>query len=230
MSCGHAVTPDSLTLWCRSQLQKGIYQFKCPAITEGVKQCNKPWSYQEVRRLADLSVDEMQEFEDRIAHLAAAQSWEIQPCPQCNTSVERKDVSNLCVRCPVRSADQKETHQFCWQCLKPWKGPGPRSDRCDNDGCVDEYLQLPQTCGTVSLPAVTGASRCPAVRACPTCGVKVEHSRQNCKNVACRRCHVAFCFVCLKLKSGCIQTSSPYETCPGGAAPRQTSVPAWKGK
>ncbi|XP_070785701.1 E3 ubiquitin-protein ligase RNF19B-like [Enoplosus armatus] len=228
LSCGHAVTPDSLTQWCRSQLNEGNYKFKCPAVIEGTTLCNKPLSYQEVRRLADLSVEEMQHFEETMTSLAAPEYCEIQSCPQCRTSVERKDLSNLCVQCIICTADQKKTYQFCWQCQKKWKGPGPRADHCDNDGCLNRDLQLLQTCKTISLPDVEGVTDCPSVRACPTCGMKVEHSRQYCKNIKCLRCRVEFCFVCLKPKSQC--GSSPYKICPGGVAPRQTSIPVWQRK
>ncbi|XP_030609168.1 E3 ubiquitin-protein ligase RNF19B-like isoform X1 [Archocentrus centrarchus] len=228
MSCGHAVTPESLTHWCHTQLEEGNYKFRCPALVDGTKQCNKVWSYQEVRRLADLTVEEMQHFEESMARLAVTEYCEVQPCPQCKTSVERKDLSNLCVQCVVCTADQKKTYQFCWQYLKQWKGPGPRSDRCNNDGCENKDLQLLQTCGTISLPAVKGVTSCPSVRVCPTCGLRVEHNREYCKNIYCPRCRVQFCFVCLKLKSECSQTSSPYEICPSGVAPRQTSIPVWR--
>ncbi|XP_040887040.1 uncharacterized protein DDB_G0292642-like isoform X3 [Toxotes jaculatrix] len=234
MSCGHAVTPESLTQWCRSQLDEGNYRFRCPAVVEGTKLCNKQWPYQEVRRLADLSVEEMQHFEDTVARLAAAEYCEIQPvsgpCPQCKTNVERKDLSNLCVKCTICTADQKKTCQFCWQCHKPWKGKGPRSDRCDNDGCINRDLELLQTCKTIILPEVEGVTSCPSVRVCPTCGMKVEHSQQYCKNITCPRCQVEFCFVCLKLKRECSKTSSPYKICPSGVAPRQTSIPVWNRK
>ncbi|XP_034412567.1 E3 ubiquitin-protein ligase RNF19A-like [Cyclopterus lumpus] len=228
MSCGHAVTPDSLTSWCRSQLDEGHYKFRCPALVEGNKLCNKLWSYREVRRLADLSVEEMQHFEDTMARLAAAEFCEVQTCPQCKTSVERKDLSSLRVRCTVCTADRKEAYDFCWQCQRKWKGPVPRTDGCGNDGCIDRDLQLLQTCKTIGLPAVKGVTHCPSVRVCPTCGMKVEHSQQHCKNINCPRCHVEFCFVCLKLKRECRKTSSPYSICPGGVAPRQTSIPVWK--
>ncbi|XP_049922554.1 E3 ubiquitin-protein ligase RNF19A-like [Epinephelus moara] len=230
MSCGHAVTPESLTLWCLHQLDEGKYNFRCPAVVEGTKLCNKPWSYQEVRRLADLSVEEMKHFEETMALLAAVEHCKMQPCPKCKTNVERKDLSNLCVCCIICTADQKKTYHFCWQCQREWKGPGPRSDRCDNDGCINRDLQLLQTCRTISLPSVTGVTACPSVRACPTCGVRVEHSQQYCKNITCPRCHVEFCFVCLKLKRECSVTSSPYKICPSGVAPRQTSIPVWQRK
>ncbi|XP_005454490.1 uncharacterized protein LOC100705077 [Oreochromis niloticus] len=226
MSCGHAVTPESLTRWCRSLLDQGNYKFRCPALVEGTKQCNKEWSYQEVRRLADLTVEEMQHFEESMARLALADHCEVQECSQCKTSVERMDLSNLCVQCVVCTAVQKKKFYFCWQCLKPWKGSGPRSDRCDNDGCENKDLQLLQTCKTISLPDVKDVTSCPAIRLCPTCGLRVEHNRKHCKNIKCPRCKMEFCFVCLKLKREC--SSSPYTMCPSGVAPRQTSIPVWR--
>ncbi|KAM4564619.1 E3 ubiquitin-protein ligase RNF19A-like isoform 2-T2 [Fundulus diaphanus] len=228
MSCGHAVTPDSLTQWCRSLLDQGDYVFRCPAVLEGTKQCNKVWSYREVRRLADLSVDEMEYFEQAMANLSVSKYCEVQSCPECKTMVERKDLSNLCVKCVICTADQKKTYMFCWQCHRAWKGPGPRSDRCDNDGCINRDLQLLHTCKNISLPEVEGVTSCPSVRACPVCGMKVEHNQMYCKNVTCPRCRTTFCFVCLKLKSECCKTSSPYKVCPSGVAPRQTCIPVRK--
>ncbi|XP_053272341.1 uncharacterized protein si:ch211-212k18.15 [Pleuronectes platessa] len=230
MSCGHAVSPESLTESCRSQLDQGIYKFRCQALGEGTNLCNKQWSYKEVRRLADLSVSEMRHFEETMARLVAADFCDIQACPQCNTYVERKDLSNLCVQCTICTADQKMTYLFCWQCLRKWNGRAPRSDRCNNDGCANQDLQLLQTCPTITLPDVEGVTSCPSVRACPTCGMKVEHNQQHCKNIHCPRCQVPFCFLCLKLKLECSKTSSPYEICLGGLAPRQTSIPVWDRK
>lgn len=227
MSCGHFVTPVTLTEICRHQLDQGNYKFKCPALVEGTTRCNKPWPYQEVRRLADLTPEEMQYFEENIARLAAAEYSENLPCPQCKTNVERKDLSNLCVQCPICSAGAERWYQFCWQCQKPWKGRGPRSDRCDNDGCSNKNLELLQTCKTIDLPQVRGATNCPSVRACPKCGAIVEHSRKFCKNVICPRCHLEFCFICLKSKKICNKTSTAYSLCQRGVAPRQTSIPVW---
>ncbi|XP_037540227.1 probable E3 ubiquitin-protein ligase ARI7 [Nematolebias whitei] len=230
MSCGHAVTPESLTQWCRSQLNEGNYKFRCPALVDGITMCNKLWSYKEVRRLADLDVEEMQYFEENMARLAVAEYCEVHSCPRCKTSVERKNLSNLCVQCVVCTADLKKSYQFCWQCDKPWKSPGAGSGRCGNDGCVNKDLQILWTCKTISLFDVVGVDSCPSVRACPVCGLKVEHNQKYCKNVVCPRCKEEFCFVCLKLKRICCQTSSPFTICPDGVAPRQTSIPVWKKK
>ncbi|XP_071374392.1 probable E3 ubiquitin-protein ligase RNF144A-A isoform X3 [Centroberyx affinis] len=170
MSCGHAVTPESLTGWCRSLLDQ---------------------------------------------------------CPGCNTYVERDDFTDLKFQCTICVADKKPAFQFCWQCLKPWKGRAPRSDRCDNDGCVNHDLEILKICKTTSLPEVQGVDTCPSIRACPTCGQRVEHDKTGCKNIICPRCQVEFCFVCLKLTPDCLETSSYFLPCTDGVAPRQTSIPVW---
>ncbi|AWO97492.1 Hypothetical protein SMAX5B_003793 [Scophthalmus maximus] len=228
MSCGHAVTPESLTGWCRSLLDQGQYKFKCPALTDStVQKCDALWSYQEVRRLAVLTAEEMQYFEEKIALLAAIEHCEFKTCPGCRTYVEREDLTNLSVHCTICQADQREKYEFCWQCLKPWKGRAPRSDRCDNDGCVNHDLELLKGCKDTALPQVQGVDKCPSIRACPTCGQRVEHDKTGCKNIICPRCQVEFCFVCLKLTPECLETSSYFLPCADGVAPRQTAIPVW---
>ncbi|XP_030018263.1 probable E3 ubiquitin-protein ligase ARI5 [Sphaeramia orbicularis] len=228
MSCGHAVTPQSLTAWCRSLLDKGQYKFKCPALKDGTLQrCDEVWAYSEVRRLAVLTNEEMQYFEENIARMAATEYCEYKTCPGCKSYIERDDLTNLCVECTICKSDQKAC-QFCWQCLKPWKGRAPRSDRCDNDGCTNHELQLLKNCKTTILNQVQGVGEVPSIRACPTCGQKVEHDKTGCKNILCPRCQVEFCFVCLKLTPKCLETSSYYVPCSGGVAPRQTSIPVWR--
>nr|XP_046237254.1 probable E3 ubiquitin-protein ligase ARI5 isoform X1 [Scatophagus argus] len=228
MSCGHAVTPQSLTGWCRSLLDQGQYKFKCPALKKDTLQrCDAVWSYQEVRRLAVLTPEEMQYFEENMARIATVEYCEVQTCPGCKTYVEREDLTNLNAQCPICTADKKKAYQFCWQCLKPWKGPAPRSDRCDNDSCVNHDLELLKNCKTTALPQVKGVEACPSIRACPTCGHRVEHDKTGCKNIICPRCQVEFCFVCLKLTPECLKTSSYFIPCSDGVAPRQTSIPVW---
>lgn len=229
LSCGHVVSAESLTESCRVQLEEGKYKFKCTA-TEGGRLCNRTLSYREVRRLAALTVEEMQYFEETIARLAAADYSDIQKCPKCKTDIERRDMSNLCVVCSVCSATRGEPYLFCWQCLKSWKGPAPRSDRCARSNCDNYELRLLQTCALIGLPQVRGAESVPSIRACPTCGQRVEHDRTGCKNVICPRCQVEFCFVCLKLTPVCLQTSSYFIPCSAGVARRQTSIPVWRRK
>ncbi|XP_068444408.1 E3 ubiquitin-protein ligase DDB_G0292642-like [Clinocottus analis] len=231
MSCGHAVTPESLTGWCRSLLDQGQCKFKCPALVNGSsKKCGAEWSYQEVRRLAMLTPEEMQHIEENKARLAATEYCEFKTCPGCKTYVERKDLSNLNVLCTVCTVDKEVFFNFCWQCLNEWKGEAPRSDRCDNDGCVNLDLEVLKNCKTTDLPQVDGVDACPSIRACPTCGQRVEHDKTGCKNIICPRCQVEFCFVCLKLTPECLKTSSYFIACSDGVAPRQTSIPVWQRK
>lgn len=153
-----------------------------------------------------------------------------QQCPGCKTSVEREDLTNLSVRCTICTADNNKAYEFCCQCLRPWKGRAPRSDRCDNDGCVNHELEVLKNCETTDLPEVRGVDACPSIRACPTCGQRVEHDRTGCKNIICPRCQKEFCFVCLKLTPVCLRTSSYFIPCSDGVAPRQTSIPVWRRK
>ncbi|CAL8385486.1 unnamed protein product [Arctogadus glacialis] len=226
MSCGHAVTPGSLTGWCRSLLSKGQSKFTCPAVQPDGEMCGAEWSYQEVRRLALLTVEEMDHFEKELARIVVAK---FKACPGCKTYVERQALDNLCFDCTICEESGKPTMQFCWQCLRPWKGRAPRSDRCDNDDCSDKVLELLQECGTITLEDVAGVGPVPSIRACPTCGMRVEHDKTGCKNILCPRCQVEFCFVCLKLTGQCLQTSSYYKACSSGIAPRQTAMPIWHG-
>ncbi|XP_026208138.1 probable E3 ubiquitin-protein ligase ARI7 isoform X2 [Anabas testudineus] len=228
MSCGHAVTPESLTGWCRSLLDQGQYKFKCPALKKDTLQkCEEVWSYQEVRRLAVLTAEEMQYFEESMARLAAAEYCDFKSCPGCKTFVEREDLTNLNVQCTICTADNKKPYNFCWQCMMQWKGPAPRSERCDNDSCINHDLELLKNCRDTALPQVQGVDKCPSIRACPTCGQRVEHDKTGCKNIICPRCQVEFCFVCLKLTPECLKTSSYFIPCSDGVAPRQTSIPVW---
>ncbi|XP_067257801.1 uncharacterized protein si:ch211-212k18.15 [Chanodichthys erythropterus] len=227
MSCGHAVTPQSLTGWCRSLLDQGQHKFMCPALKDDTLQrCNAEWPYVEVRRLAVLTQEEQSHFEETMAVLAAAEYCEHKTCPGCQTFVERADITNLCAICTICTAEKGHTFQFCWQCMKEWKGPGPRSDRCENHGCTNPDIEKLTKCRYITLPEVKNVS-CPSMRACPTCGNLVEHDTTGCKNIICNRCRVEFCFVCLKVTQECLQTSSYFIGCSAGVAPRQTSIPTW---
>ncbi|XP_041079771.1 uncharacterized protein LOC121297487 [Polyodon spathula] len=158
MSCGHAVDPISLTLWCRSLLDQGQYTCMCPALKDGsTKSCEKLWPYQEVRRLAVLTDEEQQNFEEKVASLAAAKYCEFKTCPGCKTYVERRDLGNLNVHCTICTAKKAKAYEFCWQCMNEWKGLGPRSDRCAN-----EQLQALENCPLISLPG-TNIKNCPLI-------------------------------------------------------------------
>ncbi|XP_071397113.1 probable E3 ubiquitin-protein ligase RNF144A-A isoform X1 [Centroberyx affinis] len=233
MSCGHVVTPMSLTKWCRWLLDQGESRFVCPASKKGTdKRCDAEWPYKEVRKMALLTTEEMKYFEENLAHNAARDDRDTKSCPGCKSSVERKSLSNLCVRCIMCTVDKKKTYEFCWQCLREWKGPAPRSDRCENNDCLNNALATLKICPVITFDSVKEVNNCPSVRACPTCGIMVEHNRRGCKNISCIQCKVEFCFVCLKRTTECLELKKGcyFGPCASGVAPRQTSIPVWNRK
>uniref|UniRef100_A0AAQ6AR38 RING-type domain-containing protein n=1 Tax=Amphiprion ocellaris TaxID=80972 RepID=A0AAQ6AR38_AMPOC len=222
MSCGHAVTPTSLTNWCLRQLDQGDSRFVC-----GQFGCGVEWPYVEVCKMALLTPKEKKYFKQTLAFNAARENFLIKACPGCKSPVMRTNESNLNICCKLCTANKGRTFEFCWQCLKKWKGPKPRSDRCGNDGCCNQPLKTLQTCPDIVFQSMPGITGCPSIRACPTCGSLLEHSKIFCKSMVCPRCKVKFCFVCLKLFSRCLKTSHHYTLCSSGVASRQTSIPVW---
>ncbi|XP_038126365.1 E3 ubiquitin-protein ligase RNF19A-like [Cyprinodon tularosa] len=217
MSCGHAVTPTSLTKWCLKQLEEGQSRFVC-----GV--CNARWHYEEVQKMALLSPEERKYFK-KMRSLNAAVT---RKCPGCMSSVARQNEFNLCVGCKVCTAKKGHSYEFCWQCLREWKGPKPRISRCGNEGCSNTLLQTLQTCPDIVFDKVKGITGCPSIRVCPTCGSLLEHKRNHCKHLTCPQCKVKFCFVCLKTFAECSRTSGISAPCSSGVAPRQTVIPVWR--
>uniref|UniRef100_A0A3Q2PVB6 E3 ubiquitin-protein ligase ARIH2 n=1 Tax=Fundulus heteroclitus TaxID=8078 RepID=A0A3Q2PVB6_FUNHE len=225
MSCGHVVTPTSLTKYCEYLLEKGESTFVC-----GQFDCNVEWPYEEVRKMALLTAEEKERFEKSMAVNAFKSYFDSKICPGCKYSVTRKVESNLSVRCQMCTAAKGRTYEFCWQCLREWKGPQPRMDRCDNDGCCNDALKTLSNCPYANFENVKNVTQCPSIRACPTCGLLVEHTGKQCKNITCRQCKVEFCFVCLKITTEC-KKAPKYDyfgLCSSGIAARQTSIPVWQ--
>ncbi|KAM9424789.1 uncharacterized protein KZ484_004777 [Pholidichthys leucotaenia] len=223
MSCGHAVTPISLTKWCLRLLDQGESRFVCAQLDCGVE-----WPFTEVCKMALLTPKEKEHFKNTMASNAKREHLDIKMCPQCRSSVVKEDKSNLNVCCEVCTVTRGRAYEFCWHCLREWKGAKPRSDRCENNGCCNPSLKVLTTCPLVNFEEVEGVTGCPSIRACPTCGSLVEHSQRFCKCIICPRCNVEFCFVCLKLARECLGTSNAYNLCGSGIAPRQTHIPEWK--
>ena len=233
MSCGHAVDPNTLTAWCRSLLDQQIVEFHCPAITEKdsqgvmIKQCKKVWDYAEVRRIALLNDAECSYFESKLSEYAAVQYCDMKECPGCRSFVEREDLKNLRVTCPVCSKKKGRTYDFCWQCLQDWTGPTKSGVKCGNSACVH-----PEIAGVKDSPMFTlNGKEVPLRRACPTCGKVVEHMNDNtCKfMIICPRCQKEYCFMCLELKSECLRTAPAgwFKECAKPVADKQTAIPVW---
>ncbi|XP_053714376.1 uncharacterized protein LOC128755233 [Synchiropus splendidus] len=218
MSCGHSVTPMSLTSYCRHLLEEGSSRFECAV-------CVGRWTFQEVQKMARLSPQEADDFVKKMWKNYKIEC-QVKSCPGCKSSFLRTNPNDLSVKCTVCSAGRVGIYIFCWQCLREWRGPAPRADRCDNEGCGTMLLDILKECPNIEFESLALArlKGCPTIRACPFCGLLVEHDASGCKCITCERCQVSFCFVCLKTEKKCSETSSPFEYC--DLAPRQTSIPA----
>ncbi|XP_066282921.1 uncharacterized protein [Branchiostoma lanceolatum] len=219
MSCGHAITPETLTTYCESLLSAGKYIFKCPYISPTTEYCGKEWSYLEVRRLAVLSLDEKKQFEIKISDNYLRKGMGIQECPKCHSMCERVDKKDKRVVCPLCSASDGAEFHFCWYCLHEWVGRSV--DKCNNADCngEDKRLKILRDC---NRKAIVGVAGCPAVRACLKCGMLIEHDRA-CKHMACI-CGQKFCFICLKpTEEGRYQCGTYNSPCE--VADVQTTIP-----
>ncbi|KAF6724482.1 hypothetical protein FQA47_019885 [Oryzias melastigma] len=87
MSCGHAVTPMSLTNWCRKLLDEGKNRFVC-----GMTGCNKEWSYEEVCKMALLTPEEKKYFETTMKIIADRERLKNTKLKEEHTMVAQADV------------------------------------------------------------------------------------------------------------------------------------------
>ncbi|XP_068680957.1 uncharacterized protein [Montipora foliosa] len=200
MPCGHAITPESLTAYCRSILDAGRSRFLCPYISEDQPPvyCGVEWDYIDVRRLAVLTEEEIAEFEKKVSRNYLIKAMGIQECPKCNSLVERINKKDIRVVCPLCTKNEKAPYEFCWHCLHKWKNTSDTS-KCGNSDCSaeDRRLKILRNCPRKTIVGVVG---CPSLRACLNCGILIEHVRA-CKHMRCR-CGKEFCFICLKPKEG----------------------------
>jgi len=227
MSCGHAVDPNTLTAWCRSLLDDHEFEFYCPAIVDQTtnKQCKKVWEYYEVRKIAHLNAAEQQYFESKMSEYAAQQYYDMKECADCRSFVERQDLTNLRVHCIICTKRKGRKYEFCWNCDEEWSGPTTSAIKCGNSGCQHPSIPSIKEAPLIKL----NGKDVPSCRACPTCGSVVEHKQEGCKFMTCPRCKKEFCFLCLELKSECLDSASSswYGTCLKDVAPRPTQIPVW---
>lgn len=222
MSCGHAIGPESLTKYCQNLLASGKYRFLCPYVSlDGNVHCNKEWDYVEVRRLAVLTKQEQSEFEVKISENYLRKAIGIQECPKCHSLCQREDTKHrrvVCVLCS-RQPGVEECYEFCWYCFHEWVNKSSLTE-CGNAECNGEDPRI-KVLRDASTKEVVGV-KCPSCRACPSCGMLIEHLR-DCKHMSCR-CGAEFCFICLKKKEGDKWQCGSYETHCIPAA-RQTTIP-----
>jgi hypothetical protein len=72
--------------------------------------------------------------------------------------------------------------------------------KCNNPDCdgTDPQVHYLATCVTKRIHGIEGDV--PNTRACPSCGILVEHV-DKCKHMTCTASQQKFCFVCLKISS-----------------------------
>lgn len=220
MPCGHAITPESLTLYCRSILTEGKWRFACPYIIQDqpTRHCNKEWDYLDVRRLAVLTEEEKEEFEEKIAMNHLLKAMGIQQCPKCKSVMEREDKKVIRLTC-IPCSKKGKRYEFCWHCLNEWYNGSSRT-QCGNADCSGEDKRL-KALRDSPRKKIGGVEDCPSIRACVFCGTLIEHT-EACKHMHCK-CGKDFCFVCLRPKeSSGWQCGGSGDSCP--VAPVQTMI------
>ncbi|XP_042583014.1 caspase a-like [Cyprinus carpio] len=136
LPCGHRMPADYVVAWFKYYLkQEKKTEFSCPRVHVQGKSCSKNLSYQDMCRLIPLTDKQREFLEENLAALVARRLFDFNPCPGCQSHVERRDRGNLCVHCTICTANLKRNYYFCWNCRREWKGPANNGVRCDNDGC-----------------------------------------------------------------------------------------------
>ncbi|XP_069109323.1 E3 ubiquitin-protein ligase DDB_G0292642-like [Argopecten irradians] len=193
MPCGHAIGPESLTAYCRSILTSGKWQLQCPYIDkENSTYCGHVWEYFVVRRLAVLTEDEKKYFETRMSENYMRRSVGIQECPKCTVFCTRKSSKDRRVSC-LYCRKSGKAFDFCWYCLGEWNSSGTRN--CGNTACTGKDPRV-KILETAPNKTIVGLAGCPSMRACPKCGMLIQHT-EACKQMKCI-CGQKFCFICLK--------------------------------
>lgn len=215
LSCGHPADPTSLTLYCKTLLENGNIEFRCPAIVEGNK-CKKIIEFEEIIKIALLTQSEIEWFERKLNENFINSNKNIKQCSRCNSFIERTDMTTLKVRCLICKKDEP---YFCWQCEEPW--PKVQKDSpitCGSFKCNNQNLEILANCILIS-PSDDKRFIFPSIRACINCGKLLEHNSTGCKNIKCDFCEKEFCFNCLRLKIDC---QRPGSMC--NIAPKQTTI------
>ncbi|XDV18906.1 hypothetical protein PO909_024504 [Leuciscus waleckii] len=136
LPCGHQMPADYVVAWFKYFLKQKKTEFSCPGFNAVQrKTCGEKLSYQDICRLIPLTDKQREFLEENLAALVAKRLFDFKACPGCQSHVERRDRSNLCVNCTICTANLKRTYYFCWNCRREWKGPANNAVRCDNNGC-----------------------------------------------------------------------------------------------
>src|SRR6218665_1634373 len=183
---------ESMIVYCNNNIKMGRFRFFCS------KCQGKEWQYFLVRHVlsAVKTEDELREI-DAAVNKNFMKSPDMQKCPFCNSYCKRdktKRFRNINrVVCPLCSKRNGRDVEFCWCCLKSWKG---NMESCGNDGCDGTDPRCPYLAECPTKTVDGNIENVPTVRGCVKCGNLISHNT-GCKHMTCR-CGYVFCFVCLK--------------------------------
>ncbi|XP_061195765.1 uncharacterized protein DDB_G0292642-like [Saccostrea echinata] len=204
MSCGHAITADSLFGFMRSELMTNVVDtIRCP--TEG---CRSEWRMQEIVRKADMTEDERIFFEYRISMNALNKDDDnTSNCPDCGNYCQRLAENNKQVHCIFCSKSKGVNYEFCWDCKSLW---------FPNHKCANSELEAFQRILNEAPRKKLDYSHIedvPSKRMCPSCRSLIEHESM-CKEMTCIKCKFKFCFSCLTpCRNGSLQCSGYNRKC-----------------
>jgi len=185
LNCNHFACENCIVDVFKRQKAKGEYPFECPMNSGSVK-CGKKM-YDDTLQILSRTNDVIA-LELYYGDKAISLSPDYQNCPSCNIRVffegTEKDKWVVCPKC---------YHNFCFYCLKSWKGNVHTDCHEDKPG-KNEILAK---CSEISLSNLI----VPHIRSCPGCFRLIEHL-MACKHMTCP-CKTEFCFVCLRKWGTC---------------------------
>ena len=179
-----------------SEVKKARYTFVCPH-----PHCKQVWEYFLVRHVACLDDKTRSTIEKNVTENYISQGRGFQQCPGCQTWCVPFDEGEILLRCDVCSRDLGRPYEFCWACLRQWKGISIKSKSiiikgCGNEGCdeKDPRIRILTVAEKMSVENIPG---CPSIRACPNCGLLIN-LKGGCRRITCTNCKAEFCFMCLR--------------------------------
>ena len=142
--------------------------------------CGQQWDFFTIKNLAALTTAEQNEFEIKIAFNFLKKTVGIQECPVCKTFCERMDKKEVRVVCTICTGKEGKLFEFCWYCLRKWLTQNYHE--CGNANCSgeDPRKRILREC----IEKTVSGLICPAIRACPKCGIMIEHN-DGCNNMQC---------------------------------------------
>jgi len=215
------VAVDTVNRICEDTLKEGGYTFFCPA-------CKHELTIPVVRHILKdvMTGEELNAVQYRATeNFVKRPDTGIRQCQVCGVNWKRDFTKRWPVHrnrlvCNTCSRNKGREVEYCWECLREWRGD---DSKCGYSDCTWEKDQINtlQQCDTKKIGNVPG---CPIIRACPRCGTLIHHY-DGCKHMTCKMCSCDFCFVCLKQKGLGNWECTPYDSsCP--IAARQTTLPS----